>query len=165
VLREVALSVLPAVLLALFIRTMVGEAALVDGPSMQPNLYTGFAILVEKVSYQLHTPQRGDVVLFDLPGEKQPLVKRVVALPGEQVAVRSGHTYIDGEPLAEPWVSYFGGPDYPATRVPAGQVFVLGDNRRDSRDSRFFGPVPLGAIRGHVVLILWPLARVQMMPQ
>jgi signal peptidase I len=120
VLRELTLSVLPAILLALFIRTMVAEAAFVDGPSMQPNLYTGFAILVEKVSYHLHQPQRGDVVLFDLPGEEQPLVKRVVALPGELVAVRGGHTYIDGQALAEPWVSYFGGPDYPATRVPAG---------------------------------------------
>jgi signal peptidase I len=165
VLRELLLSVLPAILLGLFIRTMVAEAALVDGPSMQPNLYTGFAILAEKVSYHLHAPQRGDVVLFDLPREDHPLVKRVIALPGEQVAVRGGHTYIDGELLAEPWVTYFGGPDYPATRVPAGAVFVLGDNRRDSRDSRFFGPVPLSAVRGHVILILWPPARARTMPQ
>ena len=165
VLRELALSVLPAILLALFIRTMVAEAAFVDGPSMQPNLYTGFAILVEKVSYQLHTPQRGDVVLFNLPGEIQPLVKRVVALPGETVVVRSGHTHIDGQPLAEPWVTYFGGPDYPATQVPAGHVFVMGDNRSNSRDSRSFGPVPLSAVRGHVVLIVWPPARAKTMPQ
>jgi signal peptidase I len=163
--RELLTSLLPALLLALLIRTVVAEAALVEGPSMQPNLYTGFAILAEKVSYHLHSPQRGDVVLFDLPNETQPLVKRVLALPGETVAVRGGHVYIDGRPIDEPWVTYFGGPGYPTTRIPAGYVFVLGDNRGDSRDSRSFGPVPLGAIRGHVVLILWPLDRARTMPQ
>jgi len=165
IVREFLTSLLPALLLALLIRTMVAEAALVDGPSMQPNLYTGFAILAEKVSYQLHSPQRGDVVLLNLPGETQPLVKRVLALPGETVAVREGRTYIDGRPIDEPWVTHFGGPGYPATNVPAGLVFVLGDNRRDSRDSRSFGPVPLEAIRGHVVLIFWPPARSRTMPQ
>jgi len=165
IIRELLTSLLPALLLALLINTLVAEAALIDGPSMQPNLYTGFAILAEKVSYQLHSPQRGDVVLFDLPEKTQPLVKRVLALPGETIAVREGHTYINGRPLEEPWVTYFGGPDYPTTRVPADHVFVLGDNRRDSRDSRFFGPVPMEAIRGHVILILWPLDEARTMPQ
>jgi signal peptidase I len=163
--RELLTSLLPALLLALFLRTMVGEAAIIDGPSMQPNLYSGFAVLSEKVSYRLHTPQRGDVVLFELPGETQPLVKRVVGLPGETVAVRGGHAFVDGGQLTEPWVTYFGGIDYPATTVPAGHLFVLGDNRGDSLDSRYFGAVPLGAIRGHVVFILWPPAQAHAMPQ
>ena len=162
-LRELLVTLLPAVLLALFTRTMVAEAALIDGPSMQPNLYTGFAVVTEKITYHVHTPQRGDVVLFDLPGESQPLVKRIVGLPGEEVEVRGGHTYIDGVQLEEPWVTYFGGPNY-STRVPPDSVFVLGDNRSNSRDSRSFGPIPREWIRGHAVFILWPPARIRTMP-
>jgi len=162
--RELLTSLLPALLLALFVRTLVAEARMIEGPSMQPNLYSGFAILTEKITYRLHEPQRGDVVTLNLPGEKVPLVKRVMGLPGETVAVRGGHLLVDGAPLSEPWVSYWGGPDYAPTRVPAGHVFVLGDNRGDSRDSRSFGPVPYSAIRGHVVLIFWPPARVRALP-
>jgi signal peptidase I len=163
--RELLTTLLPAVLLALFARTLVAEAAIVDGPSMQPNLYTGYAVLAEKISYHLHPPQRGDVVLFQLPGENILLVKRVIGLAGETVAVRGGHAYVDGQPLAEPWVTYFGGPDCLPARVPPGHVFVLGDNRDDSRDSRIFGPVPLDAIRGHVVLIFWPPAEIKSVPE
>ena len=80
-----------------------------------------------------------------------------MALPGEVVEVRQGHVWIDGEPIAERWVTYFGGPDYGPARVPADHVFVLGDNRPNSRDSREIGPVPFSAVRAHAIFVYWPL--------
>ena len=152
--RELALTVVPAILLVLLINVFVAEAALVeDGPSMQPNLYRGDRVMTEKVSYRFTTPQRGDVVIVRRPEPEKSLIKRVVALPGEVVEVRQGHVWIDGAAAAEPWVTYFGGPDYGPARVPAGHVFVLGDNRPNSRDSREIGPIALDSVRRHAVLV------------
>jgi len=161
VVRELLLTVLPALLLVLFINVFVAEAALVEeGPSMQPNLYRGDRVMTEKVSYRFAPPQRGDVVIVRRPAPEVSLIKRVVALPGEVVEVRQGHVWIDGEPIAEPWVTYWGGPDYGPARVPEEHVFVLGDNRPNSRDSREVGPVPFSAVRGHALFVYWPLAHV-----
>jgi len=88
---DLAITVLPALLVALFINVFVAEAALVErGPSMEPNLYRGYRVMTEKVSYLLHPPSRGDVVIADRPGSEVALIKRVVALPGETVEVRGG---------------------------------------------------------------------------
>ncbi|GAF83799.1 unnamed protein product, partial [marine sediment metagenome] len=108
----------------------------------------------------IHSPRRGDVVIIDMPGEKESLVKRAVALPGETVAVQDGQVFINGQPLEEPWVTHQGGMDYPPTRVPPHHVFVLGDNRKESRDSRFFGAVPVGQVGGWVRFTVWPLDRI-----
>jgi signal peptidase I len=157
--RELVLTLIPALMLVLFMNVFVAEAALVEeGPSMQPNLYRGDRVMTEKVSYRLAPPRRGDVVIVRRLAPEKSLIKRVVALPGEVVEVRQGHVWIDGEPIEEPWVTYFGGPDYGPARVPADDVFVLGDNRPNSRDSREIGPVPLSAVRGHAIFVYWPLA-------
>ena len=141
---ELVITVCPALLVALFINVFVAEAALVEyGPSMQPNLYRGYRVMAEKVSYHLHPPHRGDVVIVDRPGNEVSLIKRVVALPGETVEVRDGHTFINGQPIEEPWVTNFGGPSCPPMVVPPDHVFILGDNRSNSRDSRAIGPVPM----------------------
>jgi len=159
--REGTRIAVPAVLLSLLINVFVAQAMVVQGPSMRPNLNYNHRVIVEKVTYSLiHGPRRGDVVVIDRPGERMLLVKRTVALPGETVEVRGGQVFINDRPLDEPWATRQGGPDYPKTWVPEGHVFVLGDNREQSRDSRFFGPVPVERIRGHVALILWPLNRI-----
>ncbi len=159
--REGARIAVPAVMLSLLINIFVAQAMVVQGPSMRPNLNYNHRVIVEKVTYALiHGPRRGDVVVIARPEESVLLVKRTVALPGETVEVRCGQVFIDGQPLDEPWATRQGGPDYPKTRVPEGHVFVLGDNREQSRDSRFFGPVPFEQIRGHVALVLWPLSRI-----
>lgn len=164
-LRELALTLIPALMLVLFINIFVAEAALVEeGPSMQPNLYRGDRVMTEKVSYRFAAPQRGDVVIVRRPAPEKSLIKRVVALPGEVVEVRQGHVWIDGETIEEPWVAYFGGPDYGPARVPADYVFVLGDNRPNSRDSREIGAVPLSAVRGHAVFVYWPLTHMRVVP-
>lgn len=165
VMWELVITVMPALLVALFINVFVAEAALVEyGPSMEPNLYRGYRVMTEKVSYLLHTPGRGDVVVADRPGDEVALIKRVVALPGETVEVRGGHTFINREQIEEPWVTNFGGPSYPPTLVPADHVFILGDNRVNSRDSRAIGPVSVDTIKGHAWLIYWPLDQIKLVP-
>ncbi len=162
---ELATTVLPAVLIALFINVYIAEAALVeDGPSMQPNLYRGDRVMMEKISYRFHLPRRGDVVIAERPEGEIALIKRVVALPGEVVEVRGGHVFIDGAKMEEPWVTDFGGPDYPPTLIPPDHVFILGDNRPNSRDSRAIGPVSVDAIQGHVRFVYWPLDQIKVVP-
>ena len=161
---ELATTVVPALLIALFVNVYVAEAVAVEeGPSMQPNLYRGYRVMTEKVSYRLHAPRRGDVVVVERPEGETSLIKRVVAVAGETVEVRNGHTFINAEPIEEPWVTSFGGPNYPPTLVPAGHVFVLGDNRGVSRDSRAIGPVPVDSIRGRACLIFWPFDEIKLL--
>jgi signal peptidase I len=162
---EVVATFVPALLLALFVNVFVAEAALVEnGPSMQPNLYPGYRVMTEKISYRLHTPRRGDVVIAEQSDGQRSLIKRVMALSGETVEVRGGHTFIDGHPVEEPWVTSFGGPDYGPLVVPAEHVFILGDNRSDSWDSRAIGPVPMKAVKRRVWLVYWPLDQIKFLP-
>ena len=154
---EVVSVVVPAVLIALLINVFVVQATTIDGPSMQPNLYGGQRVMTEKITYRfIHGPRRGDVVIVEMPGEEIPLIKRVIALPGETVEVRGGQVFINGQPLEEPWITQPGGPDYAATTIPPLHVFVLGDNRPSSRDSRSFGPVSMDQLAGHALFIYWP---------
>lgn len=160
---DVVSTVLPAVFMALFINVFVAQAMVVQGPSMQPNLYYDQRVMVEKLTYRfVHGPRRGDVVIVDLPDEEEPLIKRVVALSGEMVEVRGGQVFIDDQLLEEPWTPQQGGPNYPAMLVPPLHVFVLGDNRGSSRDSRSFGPVSVDQIVGRAWLVYWPLDQVKL---
>ncbi|HEC34457.1 MAG TPA: signal peptidase I [Chloroflexi bacterium] len=160
-LREVIRTVLPAVLIALFINLFLAQATVVQGQSMEPGLYNDQRVIVEKITYRLiHAPRRGDVVIIEVPGQEEPLIKRVVALPGETVAVRSGQVFINDQPLAEEWATRQGGPDCPPTFVPPLHIFVMGDNRGHSNDSRSFGPVPFDQVIGRAWLVYWPLEQV-----
>lgn len=162
ILWEAATVVVPALLITLVVNAFVAQAMVVDGPSMQPNLYYHQRVIVEKVTYRLERgPQRGDVVTINLPGEKEDLIKRVVALAGETVEVRGGQVWVNGQLLEEPWLTRPGGPDYGPTVVPAQHVFVLGDNRGNSRDSRYFGPLPVKRIVARAVLVYWPLDKIK----
>jgi signal peptidase I len=162
---EVITTVLPAVAIALFVNVYVVQAVTIeDGPSMQPNLYRGYRVMTEKVSYRFHPPRRGDVVVVDRPEPEVSLIKRVIAVEGEIVEVRGGHTTIDGEPIEEPWIVHFGGPDYGPALVPEDHVFVMGDNRRLSRDSRAIGPVPVDTIQGRAWLVYWPSDDIKLLP-
>ena len=156
-LRRGMATVIPAVLVSLLFNVFVAQAMTIRGPSMVPSLTYAQQVLVEKITYRFGgSPSRGDVVVVDRPDESVLLVKRVVALAGETVAVQGGRVYVDGELLAERWATLQGGMDYPATRVPLDHIFVLGDNRRVSRDSRFFGAVPVRQISGRVRFSIWP---------
>jgi signal peptidase I len=162
---ETITAVIPALLIALVIKVEVARAVEIEaGPSMQPNMVQGYRFMVEKVSYQFHLPQRGDIVVVDRPEGEVDLVKRVMGLPGETVEVRAGHVFINGQPVEEPWVRYFGGPEYGPAQIPNGFVFILGDNRPASRDSRAIGPVELSTVVGKVWLIYWPLDEIELVP-
>lgn len=153
----VAMFVFSFALVFGFVRPVVASPSVVEGPSMLPTLETGDRVLVEKLGYRFGGPERGDVVLLHREGEEQLLIKRVAALPGETVAARDGAVYVDGKPVRDP--SGMQGIPYSLepTVVPPGQVYVLGDNRGNSTDSRSFGPVPRERIVGEAVVILWPL--------
>jgi signal peptidase I len=163
VLWDVVSTVLPAIFIALFINVFVAQAMVVQGPSMQPNLYYDQRVMVEKVTYRFfHGPRRGDVVIVEVPGEEEPLIKRVVALSGETVEVRDGQVLINGQLLEEPWTTRLGGASYAPTLVPPLHVFVLGDNRGSSRDSRAFGPVSVDQLVGRAWLVYWPLDQMKL---
>lgn len=152
-----------AVAAAFLIRAFLFEFVLVDGPSMFPTLETGERIAIEKVSRYAGLPKRGDIVIVHYPNRTENFVKRAIGLPGETIEVRDSVVYIDGVPLEEDYVNpleYF---DYGPTVVPEGHVFVMGDNRANSMDSRAIqvGPIPQDAIVGRGLLITWPLDRIQ----
>lgn len=133
----------------------------VEGRCMEPHLQTGARVLGEKWTFRLRPPRRGDVIVFVCPADPGALyIKRVIAVGGETVAGRGGAIYVDGRPLAEPWrVRPAHGGDFAARRVAPHALFVLGDNRDDSTDSRDFGDVPQGAVVARGAWRIGPLAR------
>jgi signal peptidase I len=128
----------------------------VDGFSMRPTLQDGEYILVNKLAYKTGQPTRGDIVVFIFPvNPQEDLIKRVIGLPGETVSVHNGVVSINGVPLKEPYIA--SPPAYDGDWiVPEGQLFVLGDNRNDSRDSHQWGLLPVENVIGRAVLIYWP---------
>jgi signal peptidase I len=132
----------------------------VDGPSMTPTLLNNEYILVNKVDYDFHTPQRGDVIVFKYPKDtSRDFVKRVIGIPGDTVTITAdGVVSVDGVTLQEPYTNNLlniYGPEH--VTLAAGQYFVLGDNRGDSSDSRDWGPVPQSDIIGKAEFVYWPL--------
>jgi signal peptidase I len=150
-------TVVPAIVIALVIHVFLAQATRVYGQSMEPNLHTNQRLVIEKLSYRWHGPQRGDVVvLHDPGGSPELLIKRVIGLPGERVTIADGRVYIDGVALDEPYLTQSTQGSGRSWVVPPLSVFVMGDNRSASRDSRIFGTVPLNQIVGHAIFRYWP---------
>jgi signal peptidase I len=145
------------------VRPFIMEAFYIPSESMVPTLEVGDRVFVNKFVYRLWEPERGDIVVFkSVEGGDEDLVKRIVALAGDEVTVEDGVLRVNGEVQEEPFVNQ-GLPDrgtYGPTRVPEGKVFAMGDNRANSRDSRFFGPVPIENIEGEAFVVFWPLSRI-----
>jgi len=156
-LLELGETILPAIVIAVLINLFLAQATRVYGHSMEPSLHTEQRLVVEKLSYRLHGPHRQDVVVLRMP-ERGPelLIKRVIALPGETIEIRDGNVYIDGVVLQEPYLSHETRGTYGPTTIPEGHIFVMGDNRGASNDSRVFGPVPLDRVVGRAWLSYWP---------
>jgi signal peptidase I len=151
-------TVIPALLIAIAINLFLAQATQVQGQSMEPNLHTAQRLVVEKVTYRFHGPRRGDIVVIDIPDAgPELLIKRVIGLPGETIASQGGQVTVNGEPIEEPYVYNPGGRDIPEQVVPPLHVFVMGDNRRFSNDSRNFGPVPIDDVIGRAWFSYWPL--------
>lgn len=157
-LRDVFGSVLPAILIAVLIQLFLAQSTRVESFSMEPTLFEAQRLVIEKVSYRLHTPERGDIVVVEAPdGGAIPLIKRVVGLPGEQISVQDGQVVVNGMPLSEPYLRTITHGAMRQITVPAGHVFLMGDNRDHSYDSRSFGSVPIDDILGRAWLRYWPL--------
>lgn len=156
--RELVESVLPALAIVAVINLFLAQATRVEGQSMEPNLHDNERLIIEKISYRFRQPERGDIVVIRPPtGGSAPLIKRVIGLPGEVVEIKLNRVYINGEPLEEPYLTQSTSGTMPPRLVPEGHVFVLGDNRRASNDSRFFGMVPYEDILGRAWFCYWPL--------
>ena len=146
-----------------FVRPFVVEAFYIPSESMVPTLEVGDRVLVNKFIYRFTEPARGDIVVFkSVEGGGEDLIKRVVGVPGDEISVRGGKLLVNGERQREPYVNRrFPDRSFSApTTVPKGHIFVMGDNRANSRDSRFFGPVPKSKIEGEAFLRFWPPDRI-----
>ncbi len=170
--------VVVAVVIAILLRTFVLATYSIPSGSMEPTLQIGDRIVVDKLSYHLHGVDRSNIIVFATPPSEDcagppvaDLVKRVIGLPDETISLSRGRVYINGHVLPEPWLppatrteNYPGPSSEPYSlhrpyRIPAGDVYVMGDNREESCDSRYWGPVPESAIVGKVDLRIWPLSR------
>jgi signal peptidase I len=164
-LRDAAGTIVPAIVIALLIHVFLAQATRVYGQSMEPNLHTNERLVIEKFSYHFHGPRRGDVVVLRDPGgTPELLIKRVIGLPGERVTLADGKVYIDGQPLEEPYLNQSTQGGGRSWVVPPLSVFVMGDNRSASRDSRIFGPVALEELVGRALVRYWPLGEVGPVP-
>jgi signal peptidase I len=175
---ELLIVVVVAVALTVGLRLFVVQTFSIPSGSMEPTLMIGDRIVVDKLSYRVHAVGRSDIVVFSRPADERcagppvaDLVKRVIGLPGETISLSGGQVYIDKKLLPEPWLplsvrhATTPGPSsapyalHQPFTIPAHDVFVMGDNRGNSCDSRWWGPIPESTIVGKVDLRVWPLSR------
>ncbi len=157
-----------ALLVAFLIKTFLLQAFYIPSLSMAPTLKVNDRVLVNKLSYDLHDVNRGDLVVFESPpnegSQTKDLIKRVIGLPGETVESREGQIYINGQVLQEPYLQpdITTGPMEKVT-VPADHIWVMGDNRANSRDSRFFGAIPEDLVIGRAFVRVWPITALSLL--
>jgi signal peptidase I len=185
---EVVVILAIAVAVAIFVQAFLVKTFMVTSSSMAPTIQPGDRLLADRVTYYFRNPHRGDIVVFRYPptgpqstnttnplywpfeqiGEvlhlthktgNEPFVKRVIAVGGETIQVKKGQVFINGKAIKEPYAVKGDYSDYGPYKVPAGMVFCMGDNRPNSRDSRYIGPVPVRSIIGRAWLRFWPLSR------
>lgn len=145
-------------LIALVLVTFIFQATRVEGRSMEPNVHDGDWFIVDKISNRFDSYERGEVVVVDLPNEDALLIKRIVGLSGDTVEVRDNQVYINGMSLDETYLGEISQRNVAPFVVPAEHVYVMGDNRNNSRDSRMFGSVDVYRIVGRTQLRIWPPA-------
>ncbi|ULO09633.1 signal peptidase I [Paenibacillus sp. 19GGS1-52] len=167
-----------ALVLVILIRWLLFKPFIVDGPSMQPNFHTGERVIVNEVLYDIRSPKRGEVIVFHVPSEGRDFIKRVIGVAGDKIKVEGDVVTVNGEPVNETYIQgaidaahnnnalynnkNFPNEDFTDGTVPEGHIFVMGDNRSDSTDSRMIGYVPLGDIVGRADLIFWPVKDIEM---
>lgn len=164
-LREVTTTLLITIILFLGLRYSA-QAVPLDGPSMQPGLHTNERVLVNSLAYLFRQPQRGDVIVFHPPNAlTERYIKRVIGLPGDTVRLTLTSVYINNVELDEPYIAQapYGYPENPepeTIQLGPDQYFVMGDNRTNSQDSRYFGPITQREIIGKAEFVVWPLSDV-----
>lgn len=185
---EVPVLLVVAAVIALLVKAFLAQAFYIPSESMEPQLTAGDRVVVSRLAYRMHEPRRGDIVVFDDPlapdeddGELLPvrvgrealealgvikprekeLIKRVVGLPGETISAEDGVIHVNGRPLTEPYLGdAVGTGTFGPVVVPDGHLFMMGDNRGNSKDSRRFGPVDQDLVVGRAIVLVWPPGRV-----
>lgn len=186
-LKELPVLIVVAFGIALLIKTFLVQAFFIPSGSMENTLLIGDRVLVSKVTFHIRDPKRGDIIVFVSPTEafnprpnrgpignfinslgeglglKSPerdFIKRVIGLPGQTVQVKEGHVWIDGKKLTEPYIhDQVPMPDYGPLKVGKNELFVMGDNRGNSQDSRVFGPIKESSVVGRAFVLIWPVDR------
>ena len=159
--KDWAVSIIIAVALAFLIRQFIVELYIVDGPSMRPTLQSQERLVVNKFIYRLRVPERGEILVFRYPRDpSRDFIKRVIAVPGDSVEIKEGRVLVNDKLLNEPYILEKTRSEYPKATVPQGTIFVMGDNRNNSEDSRFadVGFVPYELIKGKAMVVYWPLS-------
>lgn len=155
------IDVLETLVLSLILFVVINAVSArirVDGFSMEPTLHSGEFVIVNKLAYKFGAPSLGDIIVFHFPRDpKQEYIKRVIGVPGDQVTIQDGKVFVNGQEIVEPYIS--APPVYPGNswQVPAGHLFVLGDNRNNSSDSHNWGTVPMEYVVGKALFVYWPL--------
>lgn len=157
-----------ALLLAVIIRTFIAEPRFIPSDSMFPTLKVGDRLVVEKISYRFHPPNRGDIVVFDPPetlqiqgyGKDQAFIKRVIGVPGDEVKVSGGQLYLNNLPISESYIAEAPKYTFAPQIVPPERVFVMGDNRNNSNDSHVWGFLPQKNIIGRAFFRFFPIGRI-----
>lgn len=165
--KDWMISILVAVVLAFVIRTFIVELYIVDGPSMRPTLESHERLVVNKFIYAFRAPEKGEILVFQYPRDtSRDFIKRVIATQGDTIEIKEGRVYINDKMLDETYILEKTRSEYPKSVVPEGTVFVMGDNRNNSEDSRFadVGFVPYHLIKGKAVLVFWPIGAFKALP-
>ena len=165
--KDWIISLLIAVALAFIIRTFVVEPYMVEGPSMRPTLENHERLLVNKFLYFFSEPKKGEVIVFRYPRDpSRDFIKRVIATGGDTIEIQDGKVFLNGELQNETYILDKTRGNYQKAVVPKGRVFVMGDNRNNSEDSRFpdVGFVPFNLIKGKAMLVFWPLGEWKSLP-
>ncbi len=163
--REWIETIVFALVIALLIRTFVVQVYLVEGESMEPTLHTAERLLVNKLLYRFRDPAPGEIVVLQDPGTpSRELIKRVIATAGETVQVKRGVVYINDKPVDEPYKNtmFTQYADTAPTTVQPGYIFVMGDNRGRSLDSRMIGQIPISKVEGKAFFLFWPLSELRL---
>jgi signal peptidase I len=159
--KDIIEAVILAIILAAVIRIWLFEPFYIPSPSMEPALNTNDRIIVNKIAYKFHSPERRDIIVFQYPLDpERDFVKRVIALEGETIEVRDNYVYINGKRLEEPYIPEAMVSDFGPVRVPKDHLFVMGDNRNNSDDSRVWGALHTKYLIGKTVLKYWPPDRI-----
>jgi signal peptidase I len=152
--REIVETLLLTVVIFVLVNAITGRFR-IDGSSMEPSLHDGEYVIVNRVTYRLQPPQRGDVIVFQREGSRE-FIKRVIGLPGDTVAVQGGHVLVNSAPLNEPYIAQPNAYTMEPRKIGPNEYFVLGDNRNNSSDSHNWGTIPLSVIDGRAWVTYWP---------
>jgi signal peptidase I len=171
--RENLIILVIAIVIALGIRSFIAEPRFIPSDSMVPTLLIDDRLIIEKISYRSRAPQRGDIVVFEPPQilqdrgykKEQVFIKRVIGEPGDRLTVHDHRVIVNGQALTEPYIAEAPAYELPELTVPAGSIFVMGDNRNNSFDSSRWGFLPIQNIVGRAWVRFWPVDRLGRLPK